>query len=84
MTTIKLLEHIDHVAKVFIVTALVRGNCYCVCIFLNCSADNIGNAAIVAQGDNRCALPVALSDDLGARLHGEGFRRVMRRATIRV
>jgi len=37
----------------------------------------------VAVWDNRCTMHVAISDDLGARLHGQGFRRVMRRATIR-
>lgn len=37
----------------------------------------------IAVWDNRCLMHVAIADDLGAKLHGEGFRRVMRRATIR-
>ena len=37
----------------------------------------------VAVWDNRCTMHNALSDDLGARLRGQGFKRVMRRATIR-
>ena len=36
----------------------------------------------VALWDNRCTMHNALRDDLGARLGGRGFRRVMRRATI--
>ena len=37
----------------------------------------------IALWDNRCVMHNALSDDIGARLHGRGFRRVMRRSTIR-
>ena len=32
--------------------------------------------------DNRCVMHNALEDDLGARMTGEGFKRVIRRATI--
>jgi taurine dioxygenase len=32
--------------------------------------------------DNRCIMHKALNDDLGARLTGEGFKRVVRRATV--
>jgi taurine dioxygenase len=38
----------------------------------------------VAIWDNRCTMHNALEDDLGARLDGKGFKRVMRRATIKV
>ena len=37
----------------------------------------------IAVWDNRCTMHRALSDDLGARFGGNGFRRVMRRSTIR-
>ncbi len=37
----------------------------------------------IAVWDNRCLLHQALEDDLGAMFSGKGFRRVMRRATIR-
>ena len=37
----------------------------------------------IAIWDNRCTMHNALDDDLGARDRGEGFKRVMRRATIR-
>jgi len=36
----------------------------------------------IAVWDNRCTMHNALEDDLGARMDGHGFRRVMRRATI--
>jgi taurine dioxygenase len=36
----------------------------------------------IAVWDNRCTMHNALEDDLGARMNGHGFRRVMRRATI--
>ena len=32
--------------------------------------------------DNRCIMHRAIEDDLGARLHGKGFRRVMHRTTF--
>ena len=38
----------------------------------------------VVVWDNRCLMHQALEDDLGAMFQGRGFRRVMRRATIRV
>ena len=38
----------------------------------------------IAVWDNRCAMHRVLEDDLAARAGGEGFKRVMRRATIRV
>jgi taurine dioxygenase len=38
----------------------------------------------VAVWDNRCLMHMALNDDLDARATGRGFKRVMRRATIRV
>ena len=38
----------------------------------------------VAVWDNRCLMHMALNDDLGARASGKGFKRVMRRATIRI
>jgi taurine dioxygenase len=38
----------------------------------------------IAVWDNRCTMHNALEDDLGARLSGRGFKRVMRRATIKV
>jgi taurine dioxygenase len=38
----------------------------------------------IAIWDNRCLMHMALNDDLGARATGQGFKRVMRRATIRV
>jgi len=37
----------------------------------------------VAVWDNRCTMHMALNDDIAARLGGAGFKRVMRRATIR-
>lgn len=37
----------------------------------------------LALWDNRCVMHNALRDDIGARLHGHGFRRVMRRSTIK-
>ena len=37
----------------------------------------------IAIWDNRCTMHNALNDDLAARAGGEGFKRVMRRATIR-
>ena len=37
----------------------------------------------IAVWDNRCTMHKVLSDDLGARFGGNGFKRVMRRATIR-
>lgn len=37
----------------------------------------------VVVWDNRCLIHQALEDDLGAMFAGQGFRRVMRRATIR-
>jgi len=37
----------------------------------------------IALWDNRCVMHNALRDDIGARLHGKGFKRVMRRSTIR-
>ena len=37
----------------------------------------------IAIWDNRCIVHRVLSDDLGAARDGHGFRRVMRRATIR-
>lgn len=37
----------------------------------------------IAVWDNRCTMHQALSDDLAARAGANGFRRVMRRATIR-
>ena len=37
----------------------------------------------LALWDNRCVMHNALRDDLGARLHGHGFKRVMRRSTIK-
>ena len=38
----------------------------------------------IAVWDNRCAMHRVLEDDLAARAGGEGFKRVMRRATIRI
>ncbi len=38
----------------------------------------------IAVWDNRCLMHRAIEDDLGARRHGQGFKRVMRRSTIRV
>ena len=38
----------------------------------------------IAVWDNRCAMHRVLDDDLAARAGGEGFKRVMRRATIRI
>ena len=37
----------------------------------------------IAVWDNRCAMHNALNDDLAAHAGGKGFKRVMRRATIR-
>ena len=37
----------------------------------------------LAVWDNRCAMHHAIEDDLGARREGRGFKRVMRRSTIR-
>lgn len=37
----------------------------------------------IAVWDNRCAMHRVLEDDLAARAGGEGFKRVMRRATIK-
>ena len=37
----------------------------------------------LALWDNRCVMHNAIRDDIGARLHSHGFRRVMRRSTIR-
>ena len=37
----------------------------------------------LALWDNRCVMHNALRDDIGARLRGQGFRRVMRRSTIK-
>jgi taurine dioxygenase len=37
----------------------------------------------IAIWDNRCTMHNALNDDLAALGGGEGFKRVMRRATIR-
>ena len=37
----------------------------------------------VVVWDNRCLMHQALEDDLGAMFGGQGFRRVMRRATIK-
>jgi taurine dioxygenase len=36
----------------------------------------------LAVWDNRCTMHVALDDDIAARTRGQGFRRVMHRATI--
>lgn len=36
----------------------------------------------VVVWDNRCTMHNAINDDLGARMGGHGFRRVVRRATI--
>lgn len=38
----------------------------------------------VAVWDNRCLMHMALNDDLDAQATGRGFKRVMRRATIRI
>ena len=38
----------------------------------------------IAVWDNRCAMHRVLEDDLAARAGEEGFKRVMRRATIRI
>jgi len=38
----------------------------------------------IAVWDNRCIMHQALEDDHGARLRGKGFKRVMRRSTIKV
>jgi len=38
----------------------------------------------IAIWDNRCTMHMALNDDLAAKRGGTGFRRVMRRSTIRV
>jgi taurine dioxygenase len=37
----------------------------------------------IAIWDNRCTMHYALQDDLSARAGGQGFKRVMRRSTIR-
>ena len=37
----------------------------------------------LAVWDNRCVMHNALRDDIGARLRGRGFKRVMRRSTIK-
>ncbi len=37
----------------------------------------------IAIWDNRCTMHMALNDDLSARSGGNGFKRVMRRSTIR-
>ena len=39
-------------------------------------------AGSIAVWDNRCLLHNALNDDFGARFKGQGFKRVMQRATI--
>ena len=38
----------------------------------------------IAMWDNRCTMHNALNDDLAARKSGQGFKRVMRRSTIKI